>query len=197
MRKLVLNEFMSLDGVAQSPGYPDEDPSGGFKHGGWHMQYMDESSGKWVTDLIASAGGLVLGRRTYEIFAAYWPTAPEEEAVIAKPLNSMPKYVASRTLSEPLAWENSTLLGKDVSAELRRLKEAEGGDLMVIGSTELAKTLLENRLVDELQLMIDPIILGGGKRIFRDDGTLRALRLVDSQLTDTGAIIATYAFGER
>jgi hypothetical protein len=87
MRKLILNEFMSLDGVAQSPGYPDEDPSGGFKHGGWHMQYMDENSGKWVTDLISSAGGLVLGRRTYDIFAAYWPNAPEGEAVIARPLS--------------------------------------------------------------------------------------------------------------
>ncbi|HEU4451013.1 MAG TPA: dihydrofolate reductase family protein [Gaiellaceae bacterium] len=194
MRRVIVNEFMSLDGVAQAPGGADEDPSGGFAHGGWHMQYMeDELAQRWVLESILEAGGFLLGRRTYEIFAAYWPNAPEEEQVIAEPLNGKPKYVASTTLAEPLEWQNSTLVEGDVAAAVRALKQDDAGDLHVIGSTELVATLIEHDLVDELRLMIDPLVLGGGKRIFRDDGLLRQLRLVDGQLTDTGAILATYA----
>lgn len=194
MRNVIVDEFMSLDGVAQAPGAVDEDPSGGFAHGGWHMQYMeDELAMKWVLESIVEAGGFLLGRRTYEIFAAYWPNASEEEQVIAEPLNGKPKYVASTTLTEPLQWQNSTLLEGEVAAAVAALKQAEGGDLHVIGSTELVRTLIEHDLVDELRLMIDPVVLGGGKRIFRDDGLLRQLRLVDGQLTGTGAILATYA----
>ena len=194
MRKVIVNEFMSLDGVAQAPGAADEDPSGGFAHGGWHMQYMeDELAQHWVLESIVEAGGYVLGRRTYEIFAAYWPNASEEEQMIAEPLNAKPKYVASTTLSEPLEWQNSTLVEGDVAAGVRALKQDDAGDLHVIGSTGLVRTLIEHDLVDELRLMIDPLVLGGGKRIFRDDGLLRQLRLVDGQMTGTGAILAKYA----
>jgi dihydrofolate reductase len=194
MRKVIVNEFLSLDGGAQAPGGAEEDTDGGFAHGGWHMQYMeDEPTQQWVLRSIVEAGGFLLGRRTYEIFAAYWPNAPEEEQVIAEPLNAKPKYVASTTLSEPLAWENSTVLEGDVAAAVGALKHEDGGDLHVIGSTVLVQTLIEHELVDELRLMIDPVMLGGGKRIFRDDGVLRQLRLLDGQLTDKGAFLATYA----
>ena len=196
MRRLIVNEFMSLDGVAQAPGGADEDTSGGFEHGGWHMRYMDEPAQQSALGAIVEAGGFLLGRRTYEIFAAYWPNAPEEEQVIAEPLNTKPKYVASTTLSDPLEWQNSTVLQSDVAEAVTALKQEDGGDLHVIGSTELVQSLLEHDLVDELRLMIDPLVLGGGKRFFRDDGALRALRLVDSQVTSTGAILATYAPAE-
>jgi dihydrofolate reductase len=193
MRKVIANEFMSLDGVAQAPGGTDEDTSGGFEHGGWHMRYMDEPSQTWALGSIVEAGGFLLGRRTYEIFAAYWPNASEEEQLIAEPLNTKPKYVASTTLGEPLEWQNSTLLQGDLAAAVAALKEEDGGDLHVIGSTELVQTLIEHGLVDELRLMIDPVMLGGGKRFFRDDRVLRPLRLVDSEVATTGAILATYA----
>ena len=193
MRTLIVNEFMTLDGVAQAPGAPDEDTDGGFQYGGWHLQYFDEESQGWVLQILTGAGGYLLGRRTYEIFAAYWPTAPEEEQVIAEPLNTRPKYVASRTLSEPLEWQNSSVLQGEVAESVKALKEENGGDLLVIGSTELVQTLIEHDLVDELQLMIDPLLLGGGKRIFRDDGERRPLRLVDGKVTSTGAYLATYA----
>jgi dihydrofolate reductase len=193
MRKVIVDEFMSLDGVAQAPGGEDEDTTGGFEHGGWHMRYMDELAQKRVLEGIVEAGGFILGRRTYEIFAGYWPNAPEEERVIAEPLNTKPKYVASRTLTDPLEWQNSTVLQGDVGEAVAALKQEDGEDLHVIGSTELVRTLIEQGLVDELRLMIDPIVLGGGKRIFRDDAELRALQLVDSEVTTTGAIFATYA----
>jgi dihydrofolate reductase len=194
MRKVIVNEFLSLDGVAQAPGGPDEDPSGGFAHGGWHMQHMeDELARKWVLESIVEAGGFLLGRRTYEIFAAYWPNASDEEQVIAEPLNTKPKHVVSRTLAEPLEWRNATLVEDDLPAGVAALKQEDGGDLHVIGSTELVRALIEHDLVDELRLMVDPVVLGGGKRIFGDDGLLRPLRLVEGQVTSTGAILAKYA----
>ena len=197
MRKVIVNEFMSLDGVAQAPGGPEEDTSGGFAHGGWHMRYMeDEFAQKWVLASIVEAGGFLLGRRTFEIFADYWPNAPEDEQVIAEPLNTKPKYVVSTTLTEPLEWQNSTLLQGEAAKSVAALKEEDGADLHVIGSTELVQMLIEQGLVDEFRLMLDPVTLGGGKRIFRDDGFLRALRLVDSEVTTTGAILATYAPAE-
>ncbi len=193
MGKVIVNEFMSLDGVVQAPGLADEDRSGGFAHGGWHMRYAeDELAQQWVLRGIREAGGFLLGRRTYEIFAAYWPNASAEEQVIAEPLNTKPKYVASTTLTEPLGWQNSTLVDGGLDAAVRALKQAGDGELHVIGSTELVQTLIEHDLVDEYRLMIDPVVLGGGKRIFRDDGTLRQLRLIDGQVTSTGAILATY-----
>jgi dihydrofolate reductase len=193
MRKVIVNEFMTLDGVVQAPGGDEEDTSGGFEHGGWHMAFMDEVAQKDVLEGINEADGFLLGRRTYEIFASYWPNAPEEEQVIAEPLNTKPKYVASTTLTEPLEWQNSTLLQGDVPEAVAALKQGNGGDLHVIGSSDLVQTLIENDLVDELRVMIDPLIVGGGKRIFRDDGALRPMRLVDSQVTSTGAFLARYA----
>ena len=194
MRKVVVNEFLTLDGVAQAPGGAEEDTDGGFAHGGWHMQYMeDEPTQQWVLESIVEAGGFLLGRRTYEIFAAFWPNAPEEEQVVAEPLNCKPKYVVSTTLAGPLEWENSTLLEGEMAEAVAALKQEHGGDLHVIGSTELVRTLIAHGLVDELRLMIDPVVVGGAKRIFPDDGELRPLRLVDGQVTSKGAILATYA----
>jgi dihydrofolate reductase len=193
MRKVILNEFLSLDGVAQAPGGADEDPSDGFAHGGWHMPYMgDDAARSWVMEGLTSSGGLLLGRVTYEIFAAYWPNAPAEEADVANPINAMPKYVASTTLAAPLEWKNSTLLDGDVPGAVAALKREDGGDLHVIGSTRLAQTLIGRGLVDVYRLMIDPLMLGGGKRIFAEDGEARRLRLVDSRVAGTGAILATY-----
>jgi dihydrofolate reductase len=193
MRKLIVNEFLSLDGGAQAPGGAEEDTDGGFAHGGWHMQYMeDEPTQQWVLKSIVEAGGFLLGRRTYQIFAAFWPNAPEEEQVVAEPLNSKPKHVVSTTLTEPLEWENSTLVEGDLADTVTALKQEDGGDLHVIGSTQLVRALLAQGLVDELRLMIDPVALGGAKRIFPDDGELRPMRLVDGQVTSKGAVLATY-----
>jgi dihydrofolate reductase len=193
MRKVIVSEWMSLDGVVQAPAYTDEDTSGGFKHGGWHLRYFEERSMKWVVENVIEAGGFLLGRRTYDVFAAHWPKASQEEQILAQPLNTLPKYVASRTLKEPLAWQNSMLLGDDITKSVAKLRRQDGKDLLVIGSTELAAALLAHDLVDELRLMIDPVILGGGKRFFRDDGVCRRLTLVTSETTPTGAILALYA----
>jgi dihydrofolate reductase len=190
MRKVIVNEFLALDGVAQAPGGQDEDTSGGFAHGGWHWPYGSEDG---VFPLIASAGGFILGRRTYELFAGFWPSAHETSREFAVPMNEKPKYVASTTLSGPLAWENSTLLVGPLPDAIAALKEQDGGDLLVIGSTVLVHSLLAEGLVDELRLMIDPVLVGGGKRLFPDDGALRPLRLVGHEVTETGTIIATYA----
>ena len=193
MRKVIVHTWMTLDGVAQAPGAPEEDTSGGFQHGGWHLPYFDDTSRKWVADSYTAAGGFLFGRRTFESLAGYWPHASEEEQVIAEPLNTRPKYVASTTLTEPLAWQNSTLLRGEVAEAVAALKRQDGGDLLVVGSTQLVQTLLAHGLVDELQLMIDPLVVGGGKGIFPADGALRPLRLVGSKVTSTGAILATYA----
>jgi dihydrofolate reductase len=191
MRRVIVDEFLSLDGVAQAPGGADEDTSGGFAHGGWQMQYPGDELGRQsVVVNIVEAGGFLLGRRTYEIFAAYWPNEGPQE--IAEQLNAKPKYVVSTTLAEPLEWQNSTLV-EDVADGVGKLKQGDGGDLHVIGSTELVRSLLEHDLVDELRLMIHPVVLGGGKRIFRDDGVLKKFRLVDGQVTSTGVILARYA----
>jgi dihydrofolate reductase len=193
MRKVIANEWMTLDGVVQAPSYADEDMTGGFRHGGWHPRHFDDLSMNWVIENVRSAGGYLLGRGTYEIFAAHWPNAPQDQQVLAEPLNALPKYVASTTLDEPLGWQNSRLLRGGIGAAVSALKAEEGKDLHVIGSPGLVQTLMGLGLVDELRLMIDPLLAGGGKRLFRDDGTLRPLRLADSQVTGTGAIIVTYA----
>lgn len=193
MRKLIVNEFTSLDGVVQAPGGDEEDTSGGFRHGGWHMRFLgDERAQKRVADGITEAGGFLLGRRTYEIFAAYWPHAPEEEQVIAGPLNTKPKWVASTTLADPLEWQASRVLDGDLAEAVTALKQEDGGDVHVIGSAELVRWLLAQDLVDELRLTFDPVRLGGGKRMFPDDGTFQQFRLVDSYVTTDGALLATY-----
>lgn len=196
MRKVVVVEWMTLDGVVQAPGQPDEDRDGGFEHGGWHLPYFDDTSRAWVVQGYAEAGGFLFGRRTYENLAAYWPNASEEEQVIAEPLNTKPKYVASRTLTEPLEWRNAELLTGDIMRAVRTLKHEDGRDLHVIGSPRFAQTLIEHDLVDEYRLMIDPLVVGGGKRLFRDGSARKPLRLVESQTTSTGAILATFATSE-
>jgi dihydrofolate reductase len=193
MRKVVACEWMTLDGVVQAPAYANEDTSNGFTHGGWHVRYFDERSMKWVIENVSQAGGFLLGRGTYEMFAGHWPNASEEEQPLARPLNALPKYVASRTLEEPLVWQNSKLLKDDLVAAVTALKREEGNDLLAIGSPMLVQTLFANDLIDEFRLMIDPVILGGGKRFFRDDGVCRRLSLVASETISTGAILATYA----
>jgi dihydrofolate reductase len=190
MRKVIVSEFVALDGTAQAPGGPDEDTTGDFAHGGWHWPYGSEDG---VDQLIGAAGGFILGRRTYELFAGFWPSAQETSPDFAVPMNTKPKYVASTTLSLPLEWENSTLLVGPLPEAIASLKEQEGGDLLVIGSTVLVHSLIADGLVDEFRLMIDPVLVGGGKRIFPADGVLRPLRLVDHRVTTTGTIIATYA----
>jgi dihydrofolate reductase len=196
MRRVIVQEWVSLDGVVQAPGSPNEDKSGGFRHGGWHLPYFDDMSRNWVLANLTEAGGYLLGRRTYENFAGHWPNASAEEQVIAQPLNTRPKYVASTTLTEPLAWQNSTLLKSDVATAVRTLKQKDGGNLLVIGSSKLVQSLIDFDLVDEFRMMIDPLLVGGGKRIFGNDGALRPLRLVESRVTTTGAILATYAPAE-
>lgn len=191
MRKLIVSEFLSLDGVMQGPGGSEEDTEGGFKHGGWQMPYVDDVFGEYVDRSMAETGGLVLGRKTYEIFAAYWPTHTEV-GEIAKVLNEMPKYVASRTLRPPLEWQHSTLLDGDLGEGIAKLKAEDGKDLQVIGSGNLAGSLMELGLVDEFRLMIHPLVLGGGKRLFAEGLPRTPLRLLDSTTSSSGVLLVTY-----
>jgi dihydrofolate reductase len=193
MRKLIAQVWMTLDGVVQAPGTAEEDTTGGFQHGGWSLRYFDDAAMRWAVENVTGAGGFLFGRRTYETFASHWPNASEEEQVLAEPLNTRPKYVVSTTLTEPLEWQHSTVLHGDVTEAVAALKRQDGDDLLVIGSTKLVQTLVAHDLVDEFRVMIDPLVVGGGKRLFPDDGALRPLRLVDSQVTTSGAILATYA----
>ena len=195
MRKVIANEWMSLDGVIQSSG-SDDDPSGGFRHGGWHLPYFDEIAQRWVVEGYQGAGGFLFGRRTYELLAGYWPNASDDQQALARPLNELPKYVATTTLSDPLDWENARVLQGDVPEAVRALKAEEGGDLNLVGSSRLTQTLVQHDLVDVFRLMIMPLVLGGGKRPLPDDGAARPLRLVESQVTTTGAILATYQTAE-
>jgi dihydrofolate reductase len=189
--RLTLHTFLTLDGVLQAPGGPTEDPSGGFEHGGWSFPYGDEDFGATMTGWFENADAFLLGRKTYDIFSSHWPDAPEADDPVAGKLNSLPKYVASKTL-DTVSWNNSTLLGSDVVSDVAKLKEQPGRELQVHGSGDLAHTLIENDLVDEYRLLLFPVHLGSGKKLFRDGGKAAALKLVDSQATSTGVIIATY-----
>jgi dihydrofolate reductase len=191
--RVVVSEFLTLDGVMQAPGGKEEDTSGGFQHGGWQQELFDDVFGQYVMEAFETSDGMLLGRRTYDIFAAYWPTATEEP--IATIMNSAKKYVASTTLASPLEWQNSELLEGDAAEAVRRLKEQPGKDLTVIGSGEFAQTLIDGDLVDEYRLMIHPIVVGGGKRLFRDGNPLNRLTLVDSKTTTTGVLLLTYRSG--
>jgi dihydrofolate reductase len=191
MRKLVVLSFVSLDGVMQAPGGPEEDTSGGFRYGGWTVPYFDEFLGNVMDEQIRWPFDLLLGRRTYEIFAAYWPYADEKENSIVGPFNRATKYVASKTLTS-LDWANSRLIRGDVAQGVRELKEQDGPELQVHGSGNLIQTLLKNDLVDELWLKIFPLTLGPGKRLF-DGGAIPAgFRLLDSKSSSTGIIVANY-----
>lgn len=192
MRRLIADEWMSLDGVIQGPSYAEEDTQHKFSLGGWHMAYFDPIAQSRVVDNVTGAGGFLFGRITYEIFAAHWPNAGPDEQVLAGPLNTKPKYVVSSTLVEPLAWEHSVLLRGKVVEAVRALKEEDGGDLHLIGSSELAQALAEHDLIDEYRLMIDPVAVGQGKRLFGDHAPLRRFRLENCAPTPTGAILATF-----
>jgi dihydrofolate reductase len=188
--KLVVAEFLSLDGVMQAPGGEDEDREGGFEHGGWQRPYFDDVGGERIGASMAQTGSFLFGRKTYDLMASYWPTQPDDDP-FAKILNGLPKYVASTTLSEPLVWQRSTLLQGDVAKAVAELKQGEGGNIVVLGSGGLVQSLYENDLVDEYSLMIHPIVLGSGKKLFREV-PVRPLKLVDSVTTSTGVLMTTY-----
>jgi len=196
MSKLVVNENLTLDGVMQAPSDHDEDRRGGFELGGWAPPYFDQVMADAAGDGIAKGGALLFGRRTYEQFASYWSTQPEDNPFAAV-LNERKKYVASTTLEEPLPWRNSTLLEGNVMEAVATLKARPGKDLVVLGSGELVQSLMRHELVDEYVLLIHPLVLGSGRRLFIDGGGSAALRLLDSKTTTTGVVIATYQPAER
>ena len=189
--RLTLHTFLTLDGVLQAPGGPDEDPDGGFAHGGWSFPYGDEDFGTAVAGWFANASAFLLGRKTYEIFSGYWPKVTDPDDLVASKLNTLPKYVASTTLASA-DWHNSSLLRGDLAAEVTGLKDRPGDELQVHGSGELAQTLIDHDLVDEYRLLYFPVHLGSGKKLFRDGAKPAALRLTRSSTTSTGVIIATY-----
>jgi dihydrofolate reductase len=181
---------LTLDGVMQAPGRPDEDTRGGFKRGGWAIPYADAVTGSMAGQSMASTGGILLGRRTYEDFFSFWPK--QKDSPFTAVLENTQKYVASKTLKEPLGWRNSTLLEGDAGDAVARLKKQDGKNLVVLGSGELVQTLMRRDLVDEYVLLIHPLILGSGRKLFADTGSLVNLRLVDSKVTTTGVLIGTY-----
>lgn len=189
MRRLITNTFLTLDGVMQAPGGPEEDTDGGFRLGGWSANYWDDGMGEVMDTTMGVPFDLVLGRRTYDIFAAHWPRAGDADG--AKPLNDATKYVASR--SRPaLEWKNSVLLDDDVPAAIAALKTTEGPDLQVHGSANLLQTLRSRDLIDEYRLWVFPVIVGTGKRLFADGAVPGGLELVESTVSSTGVVIGTY-----
>jgi len=191
MSKVVVFMNLTLDGVMQAPGRPDEDRRGGFEHGGWAMPYATMEAAE---ESMAYTGALLLGRRTYEDFYAVWPNRTDNPFTAV--LNNTQKYVASTTLEEPLPWSNSTLLKGDAAEAVARLKEELGKDLVILGSGELVQSLMRRNLVDEYVLLIHPLVLGSGRRLFADGGAFAALRLVGTKTTTTGVVIATYQLAE-
>jgi len=193
MTTITVLSFVSLDGVVQAPSYPDEDTTGEFGHGGWHSRYLEQRSMRWVLENLAEADGFLFGRRTYDSFAAHWPGAGPAEKPLADHFNTKPKHVVSQTLREPLGWEHSHLVdGGNVRESLTRLVQENLGALYVLGSTRVVHELSAADLVDEYRLMVDPIILGGGKRLFDSTGPSRALSLADHHVVDTGAMLLRY-----
>jgi dihydrofolate reductase len=190
MRKIVVTNSLTLDGVMQAPGRPDEDRRGDFEHGGWALSYHDPVMMKAMGEGMAQGADLLFGRRTYEDFFAVWPGRKDNPFTAV--LDNSQKYVASRTLREPLPWQNSTLLEGDAAETVARLKEQPGKDLVVLGSGDLLQTLMRHGLVDLYVLLIHPLLLGRGRRLFSDDAHRTALRLVKSVTTTTGVVIGTY-----
>ena len=190
--RVVITEFISLDGVVQAPGGPEEDTDGGFAHGGWSHPFFDEAVGGGFDDALTNADALLFGRRTWQSMAAAWPERAGDP--FADRMNAIPKYVVSATLADDeLTWNNTTRIpGDQAVARIRELRETEGGDLVVMGSPTLARTLIGEGLVDELRLMIEPVLLGGGKSIFPDDGALQTLELVSTVTSGTGVHVAVY-----
>ncbi|MGW1814916.1 dihydrofolate reductase family protein [Streptomyces sp. NPDC002125] len=192
MTKLTLTTFVSLDGVTQAPGGPEEDTSGGFRHGGWVAPYADEGMGAFMTEVFDRAGAFLLGRRTYDIFSSYWPRVTDPEDPIASRLNTLPKHVVSTTLTHP-EWENTTVVRGDVPAEVALLKERTAeGELQIHGSGTLARSLLEHGLIDELNLLVFPVCLGSGRRLFPEGGQPTAFEPTGERTTGSGIAIHTY-----
>jgi dihydrofolate reductase len=189
MRKLIVSTFLTLDGVMQAPGGPGEDESGGFGQGGWSVNYWDEQMGQVMGEAMSKPFALLLGRKTYDIFAGYWPSAPEDAG--GKPLNDATKYVASRG-RPALEWRNSVLIEGDAAAGIAALKQEDGPELQVHGSGDLIQTLLRHNLVDEYRLWVFPVVIGSGKRLFSDGAIPVGLRLADSKVSTTGVVIGTY-----
>lgn len=194
MSRVVVFTNLTLDGVMQAPGRPDEDRRGGFEHGGWAAPYaaMMEAGGLVGTPGEAGdeGGGLLFGRRTYEDFHGFWPNQPDNP--FSAVLDNSPKFVASTTLEEPLPWMNSTLLKGDAAKAVADLRQEPGGDLLIFGSGVLVQSLMRHNLVDDYVLLIHPLVLGSGRRLFRDAGAGATLRLIDSKTTTTGVLIAKY-----
>jgi dihydrofolate reductase len=188
MRELITTTFVTLDGIMQAPGGPEEDESGGFKWGGWSVNYWDDTMGEVMGGIMGKPFDLLLGRKTYEVFAAHWPRSTELGADM---LNNARKYVASRTLDK-VDWNNSTLLKGDVVEEIGRLKGMDGPEVQVHGSGNLIQTLLKNNLIDRMYLWVFPVVIGEGKRLFGEGTNPSGLSLVDSKVSSTGVIIATY-----
>jgi dihydrofolate reductase len=191
MRKVVSGTFVTLDGVMQAPGGPNEDHEGGFRHGGWLVPYFDEKFGAIMTEWTTQAGAFLLGRKTYEIFAASWPNSTDPADKAAAALNSLPKFVASRTLNK-LEWNNSNLLEGDVAEEVAKLKAMDGGEIQVHGSGDLLQTLFKHDLVDTLRIWLFPVVVGAGKRLFGSGTLPGSFRLVDTQVVSTGAVLHVY-----
>lgn len=191
MARITTFTHVTLDGVMQAPGRPDEDTRGGFGYGGWEGRYADEVMAEVAAQGMAAESAMLFGRRTYEDFASFWPNAPQPNP-FTEVLNRSQKYVASRTLREPLGWENSTLLQGDAGDAVAELKRSSETDMVVLGSGDLIQTLMRRDLIDEYLVLIHPLVLGTGRRLFPDGGAPADLRLVDSKVTTTGVIIATY-----
>jgi dihydrofolate reductase len=189
MRKLIVSTFLTLDGVMQAPGGPGEDDSGGFEHGGWSVTFWDDKMGEVMGAAMSVPFDLVLGRRTYDIFAAHWPNAGDDPG--AQLLNGAVKHVASRTRPD-LAWSNSVLIDGDAAEGVAALKQGGGPELQVHGSSDLIQTLVRHGLVDEYRLWVFPVVVGAGKRLFAEGTVPAALKLVDSTISSTGVVIGTY-----
>jgi dihydrofolate reductase len=188
--RLTLTEFVTLDGVYQGPGGPTEDPSGDFRHGGWLVPFFDDALGQYMNGIFDEVDAFVLGRKTYEIFAASWPKATDPDDPVASRLNTLPKYVASHSL-ERANWQNSSVLGGDVVAEVAKLKEQHGRELQIHGSGGLAKTLFDAGLIDTVRLIVFPVVLGSGKRLFAEGRTPSSFRLADVRSTPSGVTMQT------
>jgi dihydrofolate reductase len=194
--QLTVTTFLSVDGVYQGPGGPDEDRSGGFDRGGWLVPHFDEETGRFMDSVFGGVDAFLLGRRTYDIFAAAWPNSTDPDDPVATKLNTLPKYVASTTLKDP-EWANTTVLRGDVASAVRELKEREGRELQVHGSGRLVQFLLENDLVDRLNLLVFPVIVGAGRRLFPESGIATGLALDESRTTPSGVTISVYRTAGR
>ena len=189
--QLTSTMFLSVDGVYQGPGGPTEDPSGGFDRGGWLVPHFDEATGEFMNSVFENVDAFLLGRRTYDIFAASWPNATDPNDPVATKLNTLPKYVASTSLKNP-EWANTTVIQGDVATAVRDLKRRDGGELQVHGSGQLVRYLLEHDLLDRLNLLVFPVIVGGGRRLFPDSGIATGLALDESRTTPSGVTISVY-----